>query len=67
MTDYAFLLRDALGNVEVVHERHRTGLFTRDLWLRLLREAGFEARAVDEETTEDRVSRIFFVGKRGNA
>ena len=42
-TDYVFLLRDAEGEVEVVHDRHHTGLFTTATWLRLLAEVGFEA------------------------
>ena len=67
VTDYVFLLRDAIGEVEVVHERHRTGLFSCDVWLDLLRAAGFEPSAVEEVTMEDRVPRIFFVGKRGTA
>ena len=38
LTEYAFLLREADGSVDVVHETHRSGLFRRDVWLRLLRE-----------------------------
>jgi SAM-dependent methyltransferase len=64
LTEYAFLLRDADGSVRVVHETHRTGLFGRETWLRLLSEAGFEADAVIEETTEDRPPRELFVGRR---
>lgn len=64
LTDYAFLLRDADGSVTVVHETHRSGLFSRTLWLRLLAAAGFDASAVIEETTEDRAPREFFIGRR---
>ena len=64
LTEYAFLLRDADGSVRVVHETHRTGLFGRDVWLRLLAAAGFEPSAVTEETTEDRTPRELFVGHR---
>jgi len=63
-TEYAFLLRSADGTVRVVHETHRTGLFGRDVWLRLLTEAGFAAEAVLEVTTEDRPPRELFVGRR---
>jgi trans-aconitate methyltransferase len=63
-TEYAFLLRDPGGSVRIVHETHRTGLFGRDVWLRLLTGAGFEPRAVTEETTEDRTPRTLFVGQR---
>ena len=64
LTEYAFLLRDADGSVRVVHETHRTGVFSRAVWLRVLTDAGFEAEAIDEETTEDRPGRVLFVGRR---
>jgi hypothetical protein len=57
LTEYAFLLRDAAGSVQAVHETHRTALFSRDVWLRLLASTGFAARAVTEQTTEDRAPR----------
>ena len=63
-TDYVFLLRDAEGEVEVIHDRHHTGLFTTETWLRLLAEVGFEPHAVEEVTIEERTSRLFFVGRR---
>ena len=63
-TEYAFLLRDGDGAVQVVHETHRLGLFANDHWLRLLAGAGFEARAVDEVTSEERAPRRVFVGHR---
>jgi trans-aconitate methyltransferase len=63
-TDYVFLLRDADGAVRSVHETHRVGLFGRDRWLSLLAEAGFDAHAIDEVTTEDRTPREVFVGYR---
>ena len=64
VTDYVFVLREADGGTRVVHETHRTGLFGRAVWLRLLAEAGFDPRAVTEETTEDRAPREVFVGHR---
>jgi SAM-dependent methyltransferase len=64
LTEYAFLLREADGSVRVVHETHRTGLFARDVWLRLMADAGFAPEAVPEETTEDRTPRELFVGRR---
>jgi SAM-dependent methyltransferase len=64
LTVYAFLVRDADGTVHSVHETHRTGLFSRDTWLGLLTDVGFDARAVLEVTTEDREPREFFVGTR---
>jgi SAM-dependent methyltransferase len=64
LTEYAFLLRDASGAVRSTHETHRTGLFGRDVWLRLLRETGFVASQVTEETDDDRTPREIFLGAR---
>lgn len=64
VTAYAFLLRDANGSVRAVHETHRTGLHSRGTWLRLLSEAGFEPYTLAEQTTEDRVPRELFIGRR---
>jgi hypothetical protein len=64
LTEYAFLLREADGAVEVVHETHRTGIFSREVWLRLLAQVGFEAEAVMEVTSEARPPRELFIGRR---
>jgi len=44
--DFAYLLRENNGPVRVVHDTHVFGIFPRDTWVRLLRDAGFEPRAV---------------------
>ncbi|MDP9006966.1 MAG: class I SAM-dependent methyltransferase [Actinomycetota bacterium] len=62
--EYAFVLRDTDGSTRVVHETHRTGLFSRKVWLRVLADVGFEPEAVTEETSEDRTPRELFVGRR---
>jgi len=64
LTEYAFLLREPDGSVQAVHESHRLGLFDRVTWLRLLAAAGFEPRSVTEETSDDRLPRELFVGRR---
>lgn len=64
LTEYAFVLLEPDGRTRVVHETHRSGLFGRSDWLRLLGAAGFDARAVPEVTTEDRPPRELFVGHR---
>jgi SAM-dependent methyltransferase len=46
VTDYTYALRDANGNVRVIHDRHIEGVFPRDTWLRLLSGAGFDPRVV---------------------
>ena len=40
---YEFVLRGADGATQVIRETHRLGAFRHATWLRLLREAGFEA------------------------
>ncbi|MEV0458487.1 class I SAM-dependent methyltransferase [Catellatospora methionotrophica] len=64
VTEYAFLLRETDGSVRTTHETHRTGVFAREVWLRLLIEAGFTADRVTEQTTEDRTPRDCFVAHR---
>jgi SAM-dependent methyltransferase len=44
--DYSYLLRDRDGSVRVEHDRHIEGLFPREQWLRIMRDAGFEPRVV---------------------
>ncbi len=51
-TDYAYLLREADGSMRVAQDRHVLGLFSRDDWLRLLRDAGFEPQALPFEHSE---------------
>ncbi len=63
-TEYAFVLRSADGTIATAHETHRTGLFPEATWLRLLAEAGFDANAETERTTENRALRPVFVGRR---
>jgi SAM-dependent methyltransferase len=57
--DYAVLMRHADGKVEVRHDLHEEGLFPRQIWLDLLRSAGFEARWMT-----DPEARTVFVGRR---
>ncbi len=64
VTEYSFLLRDADGSVRSVHETHRTGLFARDTWLRLLTDTGFEPEPVTERNTDDRPPRTLFLAHR---
>lgn len=63
-TEYAFMLREADGTVSNVNETHRTGLFSRRVWLDLLSGAGFEPTVLTESTTEDRRPREVYVARR---
>lgn len=63
--DYACLLRETDGTVRVEHDRHIEGLFARSEWLRLLDEAGFDARCVPYDHSElEPGSYEVFVGVR---
>ncbi len=45
---YAFVLREADGTTRVELDRHTEGLFPEATWLRLMREAGLDAKAVPD-------------------
>jgi len=59
VVDYAFMLKEASGEVRVVHDRHVEGLFPRAVWLELLRGAGLEPSIERDEWGRD-----VFVGKK---
>lgn len=50
--DYAYLLREKDGTTRIVHDRHIEGLFPRATWLRLMDEAGFDARLLPFDHSE---------------
>ena len=65
VVDYAYLLREADGSVQVEHDRHLEGLFSRAVWLRLISEAGFVPRRVpfDHSEVEAGTYEVFVAGK----
>jgi hypothetical protein len=52
IVDYAYLLREQDGAMHVEWDRHVEGLFARADWLRLLRQAGFQATVVPFDHSE---------------
>lgn len=65
LVDYACLLRGSDGNTRAVHDRHVEGLFARAVWLRLMHEAGLDARAVDVHPADGSdMHRVLFVGTK---
>ena len=60
IVDYAFLLREATGEVRVVHDRHIEGVFPRATWLRELDAAGLEASSDRDDWGRD----VFLARKR---
>jgi len=69
LVEMAYLLRGADGSVEVAHDRHVLGLFSRSTWLGLIAAAGFEARAVpfEHSTLPGRTHEVFLGLKPGQA
>jgi SAM-dependent methyltransferase len=63
-TEYVLLLREKDGSTESIHETHRTGMFSRDVWHRLLTRAGFEALVLTRQGDEDEAPRDLFIGHR---
>jgi SAM-dependent methyltransferase len=61
--DYVYLLRDRDGILRTEQDRHVCGLFGRETWLRLLREAAFEPR-IDTSGTEEPGGEAFVALKR---
>ena len=53
IVDYAFLLRDANGDVRVVHDRHVEGLFPRDAWIKAFAAAGLHASSERDQWGRD--------------
>ena len=53
IVDYAFLLREANGDVRAVHDRHVEGLFPRAAWLKAFDVAGLQAAADIDEWGRD--------------
>lgn len=44
--DFAYLLREGNKPLRVVHDHHVFGIFSREVWLSLLRDAGFDPKVV---------------------
>jgi len=65
VTDMAYLLRDVNGAVEVIHDRHVMGLFSRAVWLELIAAAGFEPLVVPfEHSPYSDTGHEVFLGRR---
>lgn len=67
--EYCYVLRHADGTTEAVHDPHVGAVFPRATWLRLMREAGFEAEVravhVEDESREVVLSEVFMGRKPG--
>jgi SAM-dependent methyltransferase len=63
-THYSFVVRDSTGAVRCLHEAHPFGLFPEATWKSVFERRGFELDVVEEETTEERLPRLMFVGRK---
>jgi hypothetical protein len=64
LADYAFLVRDARGDVEVVHDRHVHGLFPRQVWLDSMAASGFEPHGELHDHSELPNGYELFIGRK---
>lgn len=62
--DYAFIVREADGRTQMLHETHHVGVHARARWLALLAAQGFAVDALIERTDEERTPRTLFLGRR---
>lgn len=62
ITEFAYLLRQGVQDIQVEHDRHICGLFARTEWLRLLNEVGFQA-----EVIPDLFERELFLARKADA
>jgi SAM-dependent methyltransferase len=59
--EFVFLLKDESGTVKVEYDRHILGLFSRETWLRLLAEAGFQADIIEAPYQEEGIDALFII------
>lgn len=64
ITDFAYLLREGIDSVRVVHDRHVMGVFPRAIWLRLFGDVGFKAEARSLRVEEEPGAEAFVALKR---
>jgi hypothetical protein len=62
--DYAYLLRESDGTVEVRHDRHVEGLFSTVEWTEALRGVGFVPKVVTHQHTDVAFESVSVVGVR---
>ncbi len=65
ISDMVYLLKDESGNVQIEHDRHLMGLFSRQTWLNLLTQAGFQSQSIPFEHSEIETGTLeVFVGRK---
>jgi len=62
ITEYIFVMRDGV-DVQSVHDRHVSGMFTLATWRRILESEGFEMELMDRPISEDENDQVFLCTK----
>lgn len=52
ISDMVYLIKDKQGNLQIEHDRHHLGLFPRQIWLKLLTNAGFQPQIIPFEHSQ---------------
>ena len=67
LQDFAYLLKEDDETVRVEYDRHTMGLFGREVWLSMLRDVGFDPKAVvfDHSEIPPGSHEVFVAAKRG--
>lgn len=60
---FFLLLRENAGDIRIEQDRHVLGLFSLNVWRRLLEEAGFEVEVRKKKLNGDKYQIHFFIGK----
>lgn len=61
VSDMVYVLREKTGEVRCVHDRHNCGLFSREDWLRIISDIGFQAKRIPFEhcDLQDQILDVF--------
>jgi ubiquinone/menaquinone biosynthesis C-methylase UbiE len=51
-TDFVYLLREKDGTVQIEYDRHIHGIFSKEKWLKIMAEVGFEVKIIPVEHSE---------------
>ncbi|MCB9606756.1 MAG: class I SAM-dependent methyltransferase [Polyangiaceae bacterium] len=62
--EYAVLLREA-GEVQMFHDHQQNGLFSREVWRRLLHEAGYTTQLIDRPLDDGALDQVWLCRRSG--
>jgi len=63
LSDMVYMVKDEGGQVSCVYDRHILGLFSKDKWVELIKDVGFEVKMIPFDSKQDASGATFlFVG-----